>query len=186
MIMKIIILLFSLTIFGSSAFAFDFTFTPFDKALKSGKVVFVGTVKDTEICSKQPGIIKAHANIVIEECMVGELCKKRSVMGIKYYAQASSGTLLPVKFSVGEQVVIALKHKASEMPYEFDSDVIEGTDFAFECNAFPYSILDGNSKFNCLDLITKKKHHNLSISRIKEILINKESMVQSESNETVN
>jgi len=169
MIKKTIVISLILLI-STMSYAFDIAFVPFDKALKSGELVFIGFVDSVSVIDKTTGKIKAKANILVEECLIGESCQKGEMVSLNYFAQVSVGTSLPVKFPVGKQVLLVLKSNKRESTYDFDSDVNGGTDFSFVCDAFPYSMIDVHSKFNCKDSMTGKEIKNLTFNEIKRIL----------------
>ena len=154
-------------LFGANSFAFDAVYTPLDKALNAGEVVFIGFVDSAYVVNKATGIINARANILVEECLLGESCKKGSAIAVDYLTQTSVGTSLPVKLIVGEQVIIILQKQLWESPYKFDSDINGGMDFAFICNAFPYSVLDEHSRFKCRDSMTGRESKLLSFKTVK-------------------
>lgn len=169
MIRKIIFVLI-ITVFCGDGFAFDVAYVPLDQALKSGKVVFVGFVNSASVVDRSLSRVSAHADIVVEECLRGSSCEKGKVVGIDYLAQASVANLLPVKLPVGTQAIIILTRQRQESSYKFDSDVTGGTDFLFLCNAYPYSVLDEHSMFNCQSAMTGNEFNSLSIKSIKNML----------------
>ena len=154
-------------LFCANSFAFDVVYTPFDKALNVGKVIFIGFVDSTFVVNKATGAINARANILVEECLLGESCKKGNAIAVDYLTQTSVGTTLPVKLIVGEQVIIILQNQLWKSPYKFDSDINGGVDFAFICNAFPYSVLDEYSRFKCRDSMTGRESKLLSFKAVK-------------------
>jgi hypothetical protein len=161
-----------LLVFCANSNAFDVVYTPIDKALNAGEVVFVGFVDSASVVNKTVGVIQVRASILVEECLLGESCKKGSTIAVDYLTQTSVGTSLPVKLFIGGQVIFILKKQLMESPYKFDSDINGGTDFAFACNAFPYSVFDEHSRFKCRDSVTGRESELLSLKAVENMLLN--------------
>lgn len=168
--MKKILAISFMVLLSSTSHAFDTAYVPFDKALRSGQLVFVGFVSSVSVTDKSTGEIQASATILVEECLVGGVCKKGEVVNINYFAQVTVGTSLPLRIPVGNQVMFSMKQNKSESAYNFDSDINNGTDFGYVCDAFPYSMLDVHSKYSCKDLMTGKEFKDLSLDKIMRVL----------------
>ncbi|THB67052.1 MAG: hypothetical protein D6B27_05320, partial [Gammaproteobacteria bacterium] len=148
-------------------YAFDIKKTSINEAFESGKYAFIGFVNNSAVISRGKGQIKARANISIDQCLIGKTCEKGGNFIMDYFTEVVIDPILPVKFSVGDEILLILKTTpVQNTPHFFDSNFDNTTDHLYICHAFPYSILDKASSYKCTDAITGNKTKQLNISHI--------------------
>ncbi len=149
------------TIFSCNlSYAFDYAPVPFHQAITSKKMVCIGLIENIYITQRGEGWIRARARVAIEKCLRGVYCSEKEDIYINYFVQNIHGTIVPIDIELGKQVILALDDNKSVKNYEFDSDINDGVDYCYICNAFPYSIINHDEKFACYNSMIRNDIYN--------------------------